>query len=286
MAIMLGVANILAKEQELRDKINLKFLFQPAEEGGAGAERMIKESALKNPTPDILLAGHVSSQMEVGHFGFVKGIAHAAADTIQITVNGSGGHAARPEKSIDPVVAAASLIMQLQTIITRNIDALSPAVLTIGSIQGGTKSNIIPEVVVLRGTIRTHDKTTRDIFLKRIKEMCKGIDQIFGTTSHFEIGDAYPACFNHVELTEFMYETALELFGNKKVHWINPSMGGEDFAYFTQKVPGTMIRLGCLNTKKGITYPCHNPQFDVDERVLDHSVVLFSEAAKRWAATN
>ncbi len=282
VAIMLGVANLLQNNEDFKKNNAAKFIFQPAEEGGAGAATMIKEGALKTPVPDILLAGHVSPSLEAGHFGIVRGISHASADMFKIIVKGKGGHAARPELTIDPIVASANLIIQIQTIISRNINALKPAVITIGMVQGGTKCNIIPDSVELQGTIRSHDEESRLHIIKRIKELAKGLDKTFRTSTNFKMYDSYPMCYNNEELTEFIYEKAVKILGKKLVHWWAPSMGGEDFAFYTSHLPCSMLRIGTRNEKKGITNPIHNSKFDIDEVAMYSAVHLFSELSVEY----
>lgn len=283
LAIMLGVARELSLDSEFCQLAGARFLFQPAEEGGGGARVMIDEGALTNPRPTAIFSCHVSPSLPAGHFGFVAGPAHAATDMMEITITGRGGHAARPEECIDPVVAASSLVMQLQTVVSRSISALDSAVVSIGSIQGGTRCNIIPDTVRLAGTVRTHHPAVRDTVKQRIVDILQGVDLSFGTTSTVFYPEYYPPCLHDQAVTEFLYDTARDLFGPDCVHQPRPSMGGEDFAYFTAEIPGSMVRVGVNNRQKGIMAPCHSCHFDVDEKALGDAVQLFTEAARRWA---
>ena len=284
VAAMLGVARTLAADGGALSAGGFKFFFQPAEEGGAGALAMIEDGALRKPAPDVIFAGHVSPELPAGHVGFTRGLGCASADCFTLVVRGRGGHAARPNDAIDPVVAACSLVLSLQTVVSRSVDPIRPAVLTVGMIAGGTRTNIIPDAVTLKGTLRAHDAATRALLLERFRAVAKGNDATYGTTSVAEFEPGYPALVHDDRANDFLHRVAVDLLGASKVHWQEPSMGGEDFAFFAERAPATMVRIGVANRRLGIAHPLHSGRFDIDPRALETARALFSEAGKRFVS--
>lgn len=284
VAFMLGVARTLAGEPETLGRGGFKFFFQPAEEGGAGALAMIEDGALRRPTPDVLFAGHVSPELPAGHVGFTRGLGCASADCFTLVVRGRGGHAAHPEEAVDPIVSACSLVLALQTVVSRSVDPLRPAVLTVGQFSGGTRTNIIPDAVTLKGTLRAHDEATRALLLRRFREIVAGNDAAHGTASTAEFDAGYPPLVHDERANDFLHRVATDILGASKVHWQSPSMGGEDFAFFARKVPATMVRIGVGNRRLGIVHPLHSGRFDLDPRSLEAARALFAEAGRRFVA--
>ena len=289
--IMLGVAKVLAENLELLDRsgICVKFIFQPAEEGGAGARQMIEEGALDSPRPRALLAGHMYSDLEIGWAGVSESLSHASADRFRIRVIGRGGHGARPHQCRDPIVAASYLVNQLQTIVSRWIDATDSAVVTVGRIAGGSAFNVIPAEVETDGTIRSFREETRQLIWDRIEAVARSCEMGFDVSCKAEREEGYPPCVNDIEVSRFLREISSDLLGVDRVKIMEPSMGAEDFAFYASIVPGAMIRLGCANRSKGICWDqkndsvigLHSPNFDIDEEVLSIGVRIFTLLAMR-----
>ena len=282
-AIMLGVAKKIVDSglsQELKGDII--FLFQPAEEGGGGAKKMIERGVLENPTVDWVIAGHMGPDMPVGALGIYRGQSHASADRFKLVIHGRGGHGARPDQTIDPIVAGAHFVTALQSIVARNINPNETAVITVGKFIAGDTSNVIPEHAELEGTIRALTEATRKLLWERIQCISDGIEKTFHTNCVLELIEGYPVCINDKKVADFLYDTASDFLGPEKVQVLPATTGAEDFAYFTQEKPGAMIRLGCGNESKGITHPLHSAFFDIDEEVLMIGVELFTEAVRRY----
>lgn len=288
VAILLGIAKWLVNNPRILDdvQISVKFLFQPAEEGGAGAVRMIKDGALENPIPRVLLAAHMYPELEVGHCGIFEGQGYAYVDKFTIRFTGKGGHASRPHLCHDPIVAACYFVTELQTVISRSIDPMDPAVVTIGKISGGKAPNVIPELVELEGTVRALSSNARDLVWKRIKDFSESVTNGFEVQCEPIFSEWYPPCVNDTTLVHFLHGVCLELLGKKKVHFLKPVLGAEDFAFYGPIVPSAIFRLGCANKGKGICWDSqsnsliglHSPSFDIDEDVLLIGVSIFVKA--------
>lgn len=282
-AIMVGVARRLVDDDMMRHCHGMvKFIFQPAEEKLSGASTMIDSGVLEAPKVDCILAGHMSPDLPVGHIGVFKNIGYAASDSFDILVSGKGTHGARPEEGNDPIVAAASLVTQLQSVISRNISPTDAGVITVGLINGGTAGNVIPEFVKMAGTIRSLEPAVRQTLIERLTAVVKGVSATYGVQCQLNIHDGSPVLVTNESISAFMYETARTVVGKNKVRYVPPVMGSEDFAFFTRLCPGTIIRLGCANEPAGINHPLHSPYFDIDERVLGIGVEVFSKAVVRY----
>ncbi len=281
--IMLGVARKIV-DSEIMEKLsgNVKFLFQPAEERVAGAGAMIERGVLENPRVDRIIAAHVTPQLEVGEIGVFKHLGFASADRFVLTITGKGGHGARPEECIDPIVAGAHFITQVQSIISRNIKAQDAAVITVGKFTAGVASNVIPETAVLEGTLRALEKNVRICLIERLKSLSVGLEKPFGVKTDFILHEGVPPGLNDKTVSADLFKAAAKIVGKNNVAYIPPVMGAEDFAYFTQARPGAMIRLGCANKTEGIVFPLHSPRFDIDEKVLHIGVTIFYEAIKQY----
>jgi amidohydrolase len=284
-AIMLGVVRHLVETgwQE-KGAGKILFIFQPAEEGGAGARAMLETGVLDSEPIAAIFAGHVQPELPVGRIGFSPDVSNAASDTIDIRLTGKGGHGAQPHHCIDPIVAGAYLVTQLQSIISRCIAPVESAVLTIGSFHAGTARNIIPEEAVLEGTLRTINSRVREDVLGRLGEMVKGLEAAHRIGASLKTYVGYPLLVNDAHLVRFVEEQAAEVLGVGCVHRGGPRMGSEDFAFFAQKFPGILIRVGCSDPEKEEIQGLHSPYFDLDERVLDVGVRLFSHLLTRYAA--
>ncbi|MFH0803191.1 MAG: amidohydrolase [bacterium] len=284
MAILLGAARLLCRHREQLSG-SVKFIFQPAEEGPGGALPMIQAGILQNPKVDAMLAFHLFMDLPVGTIGLCFGPVTAAADELALVIHGRGGHAAYPHTTVDTIHVAAQLIVALHSITSRNIDPLQPAVLTIGTIAGGYRQNVIADEVTMRGTVRTMDPGVRIEMEKRIREVTDGVTRSWGAEYTLTYTRGYPSTINEQTLASMVHRTAVELLGGVNVQRLNqPTMGAEDFSYFAQAVPAVMVRLGGSNSKKGMTYPHHHPSFDFDEEALPVGTALMSTFALDYLA--
>ena len=275
--ILLGAAKILSKQRPLKG--NVKFIFQPAEEGLAGALHMVKEGVLENPDVDVIAGLHVHPTASTGFITVAKDVAMACADSFDIEVIGEGGHAAHPHMSIYSITVAAEVISSLQQIVSRSVDPLKPAVLTIGKIEGGFKRNVIAPSVRMEGTVRVLDPSLRKIISERMEHYIKGICEGMGATYKFDYKFGYPSVKNDNRLIPLLDSVAEKILGDSKLSIVNPSMGGEDFAYYAEKVPGIFFRLGTYNEEKNCVYPNHHPKFDIDEDALPYGAALLAQFA-------
>ena len=281
--VLLGVAHKLM-ESGLAEKIKgqVKLVFQPAEEVATGARDMIAAGVMKNPDVDWMLALHTWTYLEAGEIGLYKGVSHAAADMFELKIVGKGAHGCAPQLSIDPIVAGAQFVSSLQTIVSRNVAPTDTAVVSMGKFQAGGPPNVIPNEALLNGTVRTFSEQTRDLIIKRMGELAKSLETAFGVETFFDYQIGVPACHNDPEVSELLYRAAVKVVGEKKVHWLPPQTGGEDFSLFSQLVPGSLMRLGCANQAKGITYPGHSPYFDIDEAAMPLGVDIFCAAIEEY----
>jgi amidohydrolase len=270
-AVQLGVASVLA---EMKDEIpgTIKFIFQPAEEGPppgeeGGADLMVKEGAFDNPRPSAVFGLHSFALMESGKIGYTPGPALAAVDHFIIKIRGKQAHGAQPQQSVDPIVMASQAVMSLQTIRSRNLHPLQPSVVTVGIIRGGERFNIIPAEVHLEGTVRTYDPDIRDSVERRMGEILDGIARAHGGSFELNYDRGTPATINNLELTKQMVPTLHKVIGKENVLEIEPTMGGEDFAYFANEVPGFFYRLGMVKpgTESG---GHHTPNFMADNSCI------------------
>ena len=271
IAVLLGTAKILT---EMKDEINgsVKFIFQPAEEGPprgeeGGAELMVKEGVLKNPDVDVIFGLHVTARANVGEVQSRPGAIMAAVDEFRIDLFGKQTHGSRPWKGIDPIITASQIINGLQTIVSRNLPLTkAAAVVTIGAIHGGVRSNIIPENLYMLGTIRTLDSVMRDTTLQRVKEMIDYIAAANNTEVKISFGTSYPITFNDPSLFEKMLPTLKRINGQMNFSIIDASTGAEDFSFFQEKVPGLYFYIGGTpkHTDPKTVADHHTPDFYVD----------------------
>ena len=272
VAILMGVAEVLSQmKSELHGTI--KFIFQPAEEGApkgeeGGAELMVKEGVLKNPDVDAIFGLHIAAGLDAGKITYKSGGIMAASQSYQIDVMGKQAHGSRPWASVDPIVASAQIINGLQTIISRESELTKEgAVITVGMINAGIRSNIIPEKATIVGTIRTLDYGMQDFINKRMKEMVPDIAKAFRAEASIEIDKGYPITFNHIELTSQMLPTLQRIALKENVIEVDAITGAEDFSFFQQKVPGLYFFLGGkpldLSPEKAAGH--HTPDFILDE---------------------
>jgi amidohydrolase len=253
---------------------SVKFIFQPAEEGApeeedSGADRMIREGALDNPKVSAIFALHTKPDLEAGKIGYVPGAMLASSDTLSIRVIGRKVHAAWPHQGIDPIVVSAEVLTALQTISSRRLDPVEPVVLTIGSIHGGNRHNIIADEVEMKGTLRTHNEAVRERAISLVKEIVTGVAASHGATAEVRwSARAVPVTVNNRALAETSLPAWRAILGESNVVDCPPVMGGEDFSFFQRAVPGVMFWLGVGNQARGITGALHTPEYDADEKSL------------------
>lgn len=283
-AIALITCKIL---NELRNDFsgNVKFIFQPAEEGPGGAEPMINAGVLENPKVDRIIGLHAGSlfPIENGKIGVKSGAIMASVDVFKINIIGRGSHGAEPHKSIDPIVTTSEVILALQKIVSRELNPLDNAVVTVGVVQGGTAQNIIPNSVYIEGTVRTLDENVRKFVAERIQKIVNGICEANRCRAEIEYNFMYPVVMNDREFTEFVEKSAVEILGENSVEKIeNAIMGAEDFAYYLQKVKGTFFMLSNPKQIDGEYYPHHNSKFDIDESEFYKGVAVFVNTALNY----
>ncbi len=265
-AALLGIAKLLSKH---KDQIQgtVVFIHQFAEEvAPGGAKRMIEDGCLKDV--NAIYGAHVWSENPLGDVFFIKGAAMAAADTFRIHVAGKGGHGAMPHLSVDPIVAISQLVTSLQQIVSRNIDPLKSAVITVGSIHGGKAENVIPDTAEIAGTIRTFDQDIREYIEKRMSDLCEALEKQHNVNVTFTYRNGHDSVYNHVKETEDLKERTEAVLSDHTVTYESPIMGAEDFSYYLQKVPGTFFYVGGRSEDINAVYPHHHPKFDVDEESM------------------
>jgi amidohydrolase len=277
MAIGLGVATLMAGH---RDDLSgtLKLVFQPGEEGGNGAEVMVKQGVLENPRPDVVLITHVWNEKLVGTVDVTPGAVMAAAEKWTCRVHGEGGHGAVPHRAVDPIVAASHMVTSVQTVVSRNVSPLGTAVVTVGSFHGGEAFNVIPDHVDLSGTIRTYEADVRETVLRRVQEVFEHTAVAHGASVDLQIEHLTPAVINDADVTRVVRAAAEAVVGPENVSSGERTMGSEDAAYFTREIPGCYFFLGAANHERGLDAPHHNPRFDFDEHVLPIGVAVMVEA--------
>lgn len=265
---LLGVAKVLLDLKEAWEG-TIKLIFQPGEEKHpGGGSLMIAEGVLEHPKVDAVLALHVYPHLPSGMVGFREGQYMASADEVYITVKGKGGHAALPHTTIDPVATAAQILVALQQVVSRKAPAAVPSVLSFGKIAGGHVGNVIPDEVVLEGTFRTMDETWRAEAHRLIEQIAKDTAAAFGATAEVNIPKGYPSLINDTEITGKSRKLATDFLGAEKIHTLDLRMTADDFAYYSQAVPGCYFRLGTNKNNEDFTASVHNASFDIDEQAM------------------
>lgn len=271
-AMVLGVAKAavgVSKDDSISEQefgMRLRLLFQPSEEQSLGARWLVDQGALEGV--DAILGLHVDPERSAGEVGIRYGIVTANCDEVEIVIDGHGGHAARPHHSIDPIAAAARLISSLYEILPRSVDTRNPSVFSVGKIVGGYAPNVIPERVELQGTLRTTSASDREKLMEQIVRICRGTEETVGVKVTVRFLIPLHAVNNAPHITEVLEEAARNVLGLDNVSLINrPSMGGEDFSVYLEKVPGALMRLGCAVPGEDAPF-LHSPMFDIDERCL------------------
>ncbi len=273
-AILLGAAHLLRARLATRPGL-VKLIFQPAEETVGGARLLIEAGVLESPRVDAIFGLHVDPGMEVGGFGLHYGQRNASSDNLGITIHGRSCHGAYPSAGIDAIVVAAHVVSALQTVVSRNLDARSSAVLTLGTIAGGTQGNIVAQRVAMTGTVRTLDRSTRELVLRRVQEVCAGVAAGFGARAEVVIEPSYDPVINDDRMVDLVRASIGQLVGPERVVvFERPNMGVEDFGFYLSHVPGAFYSIGVRNEALGIVHPVHNDHFDADEQCLAYGAAL------------
>lgn len=277
-AILMITAKILAKNF---DKINgnLVFIHQHAEEvDPGGAIQMIADNCLKGV--DAIIGQHVSSDLEVGKLGYKYGTATGIPDDFWITINGKGGHAAHPDTTIDPVAATIRLCNDLQYIVSRKTSATTPAVISVTQLQAGDQNNVIPDSAKIAGTIRTFNPTTQRLMIDELKRCLEGLVTTMGITYELKYSKGYPPVVNTINETDLIVNAARKIEDIEELVELKPSLGGEDFSYYLQRVPGSFFYTGTRNENFKADFPHHHPKFDIDETGMLNAVKVFLQATE------
>lgn len=274
-AMLLGAAKYLAETRNFEG--TAVFIFQPAEEGGAGAAAMLKEGLMDRFGVDEVYGVHNWPGIPVGHFAVKPGPLMAAADKFTITLTGRGGHAAHPHQCADPLVAGAQMVGAMQSIVARNVDPLDAAVLSICSFKSGDTYNVIPQAATILGTVRTLKPEVREIVQGRILAVAESVATAMGVSAKVDYVRGYPVTFNHAEQTEFMARIAGEVSGVNTD--IAPQMGAEDFSYMLLERPGAYMFIG-----NGDSALCHHPAYDFDDGAIPYGISLFAKIVEERTA--
>lgn len=273
VSILLGTALYFSKHKaDIQGEI--RFLFQPAEELlPGGAVKVIADGALEGV--DVIYGIHLWTPLPVGVAASKEGPLMAAADDFYIEIKGKGGHGGMPQSTVDSLVAGSALVMQLQTVVSRSVDPLRPAVLTIGTMQAGSAQNVIAESCKMSGTVRTFDEETRAEMKERVHRIVSQTGGAYGAQTEVNYIMGYPPVVNDKQETDRFFRKAVQVFGDEQVHTSPMLMPAEDFAYYLQQVPGCFMFIGAGNPDKDAIYPHHHPKFDFDEDAMQHAVKLF-----------
>lgn len=282
-AIGMGVARLLTQHRD-RLRGTIKFVFQPAEEGGNGALAMIADGVLEGPRPEISMGLHVWNEAPVGRAEVGAGPIMAAAGIFKIVVQGKGGHGAQPDKTVDAVVAGSMLVNALQTIVARNVEPRQTAVVSVGSFHAGNAFNVIADSAELTGTFRSFDDQVQELLVRRIREVAESTAQAMGATARVEITPLAPTTVNDERTASFIREDAVSVLGAQNVQPEQFTMGAEDMSEFLKRVPGCFFFIGSRNEAKGFAAPHHNPRFDIDEDALPWGVAILARSAARYLA--
>lgn len=280
-AIGLAVAHLLS-DQRSRIHGRVKFVFQPAEEIAEGAQAMIQDGALQDPEPEVALGLHLWNSLPVGQVGIMPGPVMAGADIFDVIVRGAGGHGASPHETRDPLLAGAHIVTALQSVISRNINPLDSAVLSVTSFNAGTASNIIPSEVALKGTIRTYTDAVHDLTIHRLKQVTEGIAQAMGCVAEITVTSLTPPLVNHPEITQVVQQAIAPYTEPENLLPDIRTMGAEDMAIFLNQIPGCFFFVGSANSQRDLAYPHHHPHFDFDEAALPLAAAMLASAAAAY----
>jgi amidohydrolase len=261
----------------------VKIIFQPAEEGPGGAKPMVEAGVLQNPDVDAIIGLHLWNNLPLGTVGVRTGALMAAVEAFRCTILGKGGHGAMPHQTIDSIIVSAQIVNALQTIVSRNVDPIESAVVTVGELHAGTALNIIADTARMTGTVRYFNPAMTGYFGKRVEQVIAGICQIHGASYELDYQHLYPPVINNAQITDLVRSVALDVVETPA--GIMPecqTMGGEDMSFFLQAVPGCYFFLGSANPAKDLAYPHHHPRFDFDETALGMGVEIFVRCVEKF----
>ena len=280
--IALAVAELLSAHREsMRGRV--KFVFQPAEEVGRGAEKMIADGVLENPKPDVALGLHVWNEVPVGSIALVDGPMMAAAGDFTIRVHGRGGHGGLPHEARDPIVAGSQIVTALQTVVSRNVYPVDVAVLSVTSFQAGDSFNVIPPTATLRGTIRAFEKANMALLSERLRQIAQGVAEALGCRAEVDVAQLTLPLVNAPEVNARLLDVFARVAPDVQIVRRYKTMAAEDMSYFLDAVPGTFFFVGSANPEKGLDYPHHHPRFDIDdEAAIPLAVKLLSAAVASY----
>lgn len=287
-----SILMVLAKEMKeniksIIPKGKVLLVFQPAEEGGSGADKMIEEGILETYKVDAAFALHVWNHVDIGKVGVVDGTMMASVDEFKITVVGIGGHGAMPQHTIDPIIVSAHIIVALQSIVSRFVDPFEPCVVTVGSIQAGNTFNVISDTAVMTGTIRTYSKKVYNEVPKIFSKIVNGVAESFGAKVEIIYTHVDKPTINDPEMADIVREVAKNVLGDSSVTEEEVrTMGGEDFSAFLINVPGCYFFIGSRNDEKGFVNPHHSSRFDFDEEAMSIGLVMLKEVIRNYLEKN
>ncbi len=283
-AMLLAAAKTIASDATFDGTLNL--IFQPAEEGGGGAVRMIDDGLFEHHPCDAVFAMHNMPGVPQGHFVFRDGAAMASSDYVTIRVHGTGGHGAMPHRAADPLVAAASIVMALQTIVARNVDPLHTAVVTVGALHAGQANNVIPALATLELSVRALDPDVRRLLEQRIKALVVAQAESFGVTAEVDWRSGYCVLVNSVDETNFARQVALDLVGAERVTLNGPALtGSEDFAFMLEKIPGSYLLIGNGDGDSAGACMVHNPSYDFNDDNIATGAAYWVALVERYLST-
>ena len=280
ITIGLGMAKLLC---EIKESIpaRIRLIFQPAEEGKGGAKKMVEEGVLKDPVPNLIIGFHIWPYLNTGEVGLKSGPVMAAGDKFHIKLLGKGGHGSSPHLAIDPILMAAEVIQGLQKIVSRNIATSESAVLSLGTIEGGSSFNIIPSEVELSGTIRVDNTDLRGIIEERMEDVLKGVALGSGGGYEFDYESCFKLTTSHEELVDILYKSICESLGEEKAIFLEScNMTSEDFSEYEEYIPGLYFFLGTRNEDKDCVHPLHNPLYKLDEDTLPIGIIVLGTLLK------
>jgi amidohydrolase len=277
--MLLGAARYLARTRNFDGTVH--FIFQPGEEGYGGGRVMVQEGLFDQFPCDAVFAMHNKPGIPLGQMAVRAGAMLAASDRFDLRIKAKGGHAAHPHQGIDPFIVGAHVVLALQTIPSRNVDPIDSAVISIGFMRGGSAYNVIPDELHIGGTVRSFRPEVRDLLERRMGEVAQGAAALHGASAEFEYRRGYPPTINHADEAAFAADVAAEICGADKIDRnVAPSMGGEDFSYMLQKVPGAMVWIGNGPGESGCGL--HNTRYDFNDQALPIGVSFFARLAERF----
>ncbi|MCB1157320.1 MAG: amidohydrolase [Leptospiraceae bacterium] len=281
-AILMGFATEIAKNyKDMIPQGKILLIFQPAEEGGCGADKMIEEGLLKKYKVDAAFALHVWNHIDIGKIGLVDGTMMASVDEFYIRVKGISGHGAMPQHTVDPVVVSSYIVTALQTLVSRNVDPLDSCVVTVGSIHAGDAFNVIPEVAEMKGTVRTFSKKLYDVIPEKFHRLVENTARALGAEVEIKYERVDKPTINTPEMANIVRRAARNILGEDSVTEEEArTMGGEDFSAFLLEVPGCYFFVGSRNPEKGLIHPHHSSFFDFDEEALKNGFLVMKEVVR------